>query len=203
MPPRIYRLFLQLHVRAVILLAPNLTEYIGNAQSSLVQLDRSFKKVFGKENMVSNVHALLHLSKDNIQFGPLDNCSCFPFESYLNKLKRRLRKHEKPLEQIMKRYGEKEGHLKTSTAGDCNAQSLIFMKKHSQGPLPSQARTEYFNYKEFHSIVLFAVVDGNYNFIYANVGFQGRISDGGILSATTFKKCLDEGRYYNESSISV
>nr|CAI5830567.1 unnamed protein product [Callosobruchus analis] len=41
---------------------------------------------------------------------------------------------------------------------------------------PINGGTEYFNYKGLFSTVPFAVVDGNYNFIYAKVGCQGRIS---------------------------
>lgn len=64
--------------------------------------------------------------------------------------------------------------------------------KHINIEAPVGSGTEYFNYKGFFSIVLFAVVDGNYNFIYANVGCQGRISDGGILDATSFKQSMDD-----------
>lgn len=39
---------------------------------------------------------------------------------------------------------------------------------------------------------MLAVVDANYNFIYTNVGCQGRISDGGVFNSTFFKKCLDD-----------
>lgn len=41
--------------------------------------------------------------------------------------------------------------------------------------------SEYYNYKHVFSIVLFAVVDAHYNFIYVNAGCQGRISDGGVF----------------------
>ncbi len=40
-----------------------------------------------------------------------------------------------------------------------------------------------------------AVVDGDYNFIYANIKGQGRISDGGIIDATMFKKKLDDTKH--------
>lgn len=65
-----------------------------------------------------------------------------------------------------------------------------FDGKHIALQSPINSGTEYFNYKGYFSIVLFAVVDANYNFIYANVGCQGRISDGGVFSETTFKECL-------------
>lgn len=65
-----------------------------------------------------------------------------------------------------------------------------FDGKHISLQSPNNTGTEYFNYKGFFSIVLFAVIDANYNFIYANVGCQGRISDGGVFSGTTFRDCL-------------
>lgn len=44
--------------------------------------------------------------------------------------------------------------------------------------------SDFYNYKSTFSIVLFAVVDARYNFIYADIGCQDRISDGGV-----FKNC--------------
>lgn len=64
--------------------------------------------------------------------------------------------------------------------------------KHINIQAPVHSGTEYFNYKGFFSIVWLAVVDANYNFIYANVGCQGRISDVGVFNSSFFKKCLDD-----------
>ncbi|XP_022169591.1 protein ALP1-like [Myzus persicae] len=63
--------------------------------------------------------------------------------------------------------------------------------KHIMLQAPVQTGSEYINYEGFFSIVLFAVVDANYNFIYVNVGCQGRISDGGVFANTTFKHFLE------------
>ncbi|KAE9534035.1 hypothetical protein AGLY_008771 [Aphis glycines] len=61
-----------------------------------------------EEHMVShNIHGLTHICSDYERYGQLDTCSCFVFENYMKTLKQMLRKHEKPLEQIIKRYQEK------------------------------------------------------------------------------------------------
>jgi hypothetical protein len=48
--------------------------------------------------------------------------------------------------------------------------------------------SDYYNYKSFYSIVLMAIVGPSSEFIYADVGCQGRISDGGVLRNTNFDK---------------
>lgn len=63
--------------------------------------------------------------------------------------------------------------------------------KHIAIQAPINSGSEFYNYKGYHSIVLFAVVDGNYNFIYVNVGCQGRISDGGVFNNTTFRRLIE------------
>ncbi|XP_044766239.1 protein ANTAGONIST OF LIKE HETEROCHROMATIN PROTEIN 1-like [Coccinella septempunctata] len=64
--------------------------------------------------------------------------------------------------------------------------------KHIALKAPVRSGSDFFNYKGYFSIVLLAVVDANYNFIYVNVGCQGKISDGGVFNNTFFKKALEE-----------
>ncbi|XP_029340998.1 uncharacterized protein LOC115033115 [Acyrthosiphon pisum] len=63
--------------------------------------------------------------------------------------------------------------------------------KHVIIQAPSFSGTEYYNYKQFFSIVLFALVDADYNFMYVDVGTQGRISDGGVFKNTNLYKKME------------
>ena len=51
--------------------------------------------------------------------------------------------------------------------------------------------SNFYNYKNFFSIVLFAIVDADYKFLYVDVGKNGRISDGGIFVNTPIYKKLE------------
>jgi len=51
---------------------------------------------------------------------------------------------------------------------------------------PPHAGSYYYNYKKIFSIVLMAVVNSNYEFIMADAGINGRISDGGVSGNTAF-----------------
>lgn len=62
--------------------------------------------------------------------------------------------------------------------------------KHVVLQCPKHSGSEYFNYKSFFSIVLFALVDANSNFLFVDIGCQGRISDGGVFKSTVLYQKL-------------
>lgn len=51
--------------------------------------------------------------------------------------------------------------------------------------------SNYFNYKERHSIVLLALVDDDYYFSYIDIGCNGRASNGGVFEKSGLKEALE------------
>ena len=58
---------------------------------------------------------------------------------------------------------------------------------------PNDSGSDYFSYKTFFSIVLLALVDYDYKFIYVGVGSRGCISDGGVYHNSSLCKALSNG----------
>lgn len=63
--------------------------------------------------------------------------------------------------------------------------------KHVLIRLPANSGSYYFNYKHQFSIVLLALVDANYKFLYVDIGCNGRISDGGVFKKSSLNKALE------------
>lgn len=65
--------------------------------------------------------------------------------------------------------------------------------KHIRIMLPPDSGSLYYNYKKFHSIVLMGCANAKYEFIWCEVGANGRVSDGGVIRKTTFYEKLTNG----------
>ncbi|CAH1977608.1 unnamed protein product [Acanthoscelides obtectus] len=63
--------------------------------------------------------------------------------------------------------------------------------KHIMLQAPFNTGSDFFNYKEFFSIVMLALVDASYNFMFVDVGTQDRISDGGVFNDSLLKEKND------------
>lgn len=62
--------------------------------------------------------------------------------------------------------------------------------KHVSIRCPKNTGSLNFNYKHTFSIVLMALVDANYKFLFIDVGCKGRISDGGIFNRSSLNSAL-------------
>lgn len=98
--------FLNLNLAMTILLSPDFSDFINDAIKLIDSFVENFGHLYGSHLMSHNIHGLIHLCDDYINFGPLDYCSTFPFENYMSSLKRMIRKPHKPLEQVVNRYNE-------------------------------------------------------------------------------------------------
>ncbi|XP_031328823.1 uncharacterized protein LOC116159879 isoform X1 [Photinus pyralis] len=124
--------FLSLHIAVIILSHPQHTTKIEYASELLKYFVKTFKILYGPENMSHNVHNLLHITDDVKYHGVLDNFSAFPFENHLQSILKSLRKCEKPLQQIVKRHSEKQNENYNYEKKNCpiykrdqNATSLL------------------------------------------------------------------------------
>ena len=66
--------------------------------------------------------------------------------------------------------------------------------KHIEIKKPRKSGSMFYNYKGFFSIILLAVVDANYKFIWANVGADGSVSDAGVFNNSRLRPALEQGR---------
>ena len=106
----------------------------------LISFVQHFGQVYGRENLVYNVHGLVHLASDVKLFGPLDNFSSFPFENFLCRLKRYVRKPCGILQQIIVRIQEQSKIqlqlLESSSQKTKNTNYLYLKEEHFSGPVP-------------------------------------------------------------------
>lgn len=56
--------------------------------------------------------------------------------------------------------------------------------KHIVIKCPKNGESLYFSHKGFHSIILMALVDANYKFIWVDVGANGSASDATVFNAS-------------------
>lgn len=66
----------------------------------------NFIKIYGKTEVVSNVHNLSHIAEDVQRFGNLNEISTYPFENFLHEIKLRVKASNNPMEQITRRLIE-------------------------------------------------------------------------------------------------
>lgn len=80
--------------------------HIDLSQKLLEHFVQTFADIYGSDNLVYNIHSLTHMVDDVKRYGCLDNYNAFPFESFMFKAKRSLRKNNQSLAQICNRVEE-------------------------------------------------------------------------------------------------
>ena len=100
----LYKNFLLLSIAICILCDPKLCfDQCSYAHTLLVTFVKQYCKLFGRNDVVYNVHALIHLANDVQLYGPLDNFASFPYESFPYQIKRCVRKPSCVPQQVISR----------------------------------------------------------------------------------------------------
>lgn len=103
----LYKHFMCLCVAITILVNEDLVlHYATYAHRLLCYFVRNCGRLYGEEFCVYNVHALLHLKSEADTFGSLEKCAAWPFENYMQQLKRKVRGGNNPAAQLVKRIFE-------------------------------------------------------------------------------------------------
>lgn len=106
----LYQHFLCLSIAMSILLDSNddkRNSYLEFAQELLHYFVENAKLVYGETFTVYNVHSLKHLPEDVRYFNcSVNDISCFPFENYMQQLKKCVRNGQNPIVQVAKRLEE-------------------------------------------------------------------------------------------------
>jgi hypothetical protein len=133
--------FMTLHIAIRILTSTQYhLIYRDYAKSLLVHFVNSFKILYGVEYVSHNVHGLIHLVDDVETFGPLENFSAFRFENYMQTLKKLVRKSDKPLQQVIRRFAELKSIKKDAKMSTEGQSRLVLRGQHVNGPLHDQCK---------------------------------------------------------------
>ncbi|KAL4103856.1 hypothetical protein QTP88_019191 [Uroleucon formosanum] len=89
--------------------------------------------------------------------------------------------------EISKEFWEKWNFLNCAGAID---------GKHIRIFSPKNSESLFFNYKDFFSIVLLAIVDANCKFIYVDIGSYGKEGDSGIFTKSKITEQMKNGDYF-------
>lgn len=196
--PEMYSNFLDLSVAARILLSPGLHDtYLDYADQLLKYFVQCFSSLYGEQQLVYNVHSLIHIADDARRFGSLDNVSSFKFESYLGQLKKLVRSPNLPCAQIVRRILEGSA----GPLSDCdNTNDKMFKQCHSDGPVTFLFR-HCIQYKQYHGTSFFLSTRHGDNCIMINgkIGLVRNIlSDNSARGYVVFEQFTNTQPFFDD-----
>jgi hypothetical protein len=153
--PQLYQHFLALSVSMSIFITQDqkkrnsLLEY---GEKLLACFVKNCTRLYGNKFLVYNVHSLLHLADDIRFFNvSLDEISAFPFENYLQTVKKFIRLPTNPIAQVVKRIQEYQMC--------CSESRSLFKSKHQQIKLAAAGRDSVVQLKSGKFARVVAVTD--------------------------------------------
>lgn len=141
----VYNNFLFLSVAMRILACPNTVHDQNDFASDLLKhFLKTFCIIYGRGNASYNVHSVIHLATDAKKYGVIDQFSSFPYENYLQHLKKIVKPGRFPLVQLYNRISE-EWYCNSSECSDINSSLINYPAldgHHYFGPLPNNLTSE-------------------------------------------------------------
>uniref|UniRef100_A0A1B0CBC6 Putative transposase domain-containing protein n=1 Tax=Lutzomyia longipalpis TaxID=7200 RepID=A0A1B0CBC6_LUTLO len=77
------------------------------AEAMLQEFVKTYIQLYGRDQIVMNIHSIIHVVDDVRNHGPLLSMSTYPFENELQSIKKKVRNGNRPLVQIARRQMEK------------------------------------------------------------------------------------------------
>jgi len=201
-PKKLYQHFLSLSIAMTIYLSPNFRDLADFAKSLMFKFVKDFGCLYGNHLISHNVHALIHLFDDCNNFGSLDSVSCFKFENYMGHLKKLVRKSDKPLQQVVKRFEERSSLINSPTVNLNNQKNETLLKKyvkeHNEGPLISDTTSPQFKILILDKIKIKTHINADsYIGLYINSSFA-LVKVVNICYCLSLKKNIILGRQFNK-----
>lgn len=81
-------------------------EYADFCQELLERFVENYGNIYDPEDLVYNVHSLLHVVEDVKLYGPLDGFSAYRFENHMREINKNIKKSNLILQQLSKRLEE-------------------------------------------------------------------------------------------------
>lgn len=108
--PDVYFNFQLLHIGTTICITDYHINLLNVAEKLYSKFVETFILIYGRQYVSYNVHNLKHIVDNFRRFGPFDNFSSFPFENKLGMMKKLIKSHYLPLQQVAKRIMENFHH---------------------------------------------------------------------------------------------
>lgn len=147
----VYNHFVVLSVAIRILLV-KCTNYFNNYANLLLrQFIVTFKSLYGQSYVSHNIHALCHQAEDAKKYESLERISAFPFENFMQPLKRDVWTGVKPLQQLIHRYEERRAYKLNVNQTQLSKEGPINVFCQSDRPLISGTEFPYYTGWRFDS----------------------------------------------------
>ena len=136
LPEVLYSHFLCFHIAMKLLSSKeHCREWNAYAERLLVHFVKESGKIYGPQFISYNVHCLIHLPADVLRFGQVDEFSSFPFENFLQHMKRRVTHSKNPLSSLVKRLSEIKNVSSFRSSSVKDPKGLRLRNIHTRGPI--------------------------------------------------------------------